>query len=193
MSSSPILSSTCHQAPQIIIHSTSNGRHHRTVYEDGRGRCIVESLRRSSMKTRADAVLEIQHHSPSEAWDAKRSQEYSSPASSPSYPSSSASSTRSAKLSRDNVSAGRSPKRPKPKVVIVTASEFHALDDRLEVQSSSRWTEPTPPPTSRLERLPTPELSDLDEGPFCDCDDESAQVAYCRSCENEARLLSSRI
>ncbi|KAF2803605.1 uncharacterized protein BDZ99DRAFT_167573 [Mytilinidion resinicola] len=41
---------------------------------------------------------------------------------------------------------------------------------------------PSPPPTPRLGRLPTPDLSDLDETPFCDCCEESSRFKYCTSC-----------
>ncbi|KAH7398816.1 hypothetical protein DE146DRAFT_505209 [Phaeosphaeria sp. MPI-PUGE-AT-0046c] len=52
---------------------------------------------------------------------------------------------------------------------------------------SQKWEEPTPPPTPRLDRLPSPELPDLAEAPFCDCD-EATIVSYCTSCKKQAAL-----
>jgi len=41
---------------------------------------------------------------------------------------------------------------------------------------------PTPPPTPRLGRLPTPDLDELDEAPFCDCGGDSHAVKRCAEC-----------
>lgn len=41
---------------------------------------------------------------------------------------------------------------------------------------------PTPPPTPRMGRLETPELTDLEDSPFCDCCEDLKQVKYCASC-----------
>ena len=46
--------------------------------------------------------------------------------------------------------------------------------------------EPTPPPTPRLGRLPTPDLDEMDEEvPFCDCDGESHVAKRCTECGME--------
>jgi hypothetical protein len=41
---------------------------------------------------------------------------------------------------------------------------------------------PTPPPTPRPGRLPTPDIPDLEERPFCDCCEGSTRFKYCTSC-----------
>ena len=43
----------------------------------------------------------------------------------------------------------------------------------------------TPPPTPRLRRLPTPELPDLLDTPFCSCCPEPLQRRHCSSCTCE--------
>ncbi|KAF2497829.1 hypothetical protein BU16DRAFT_326352 [Lophium mytilinum] len=41
---------------------------------------------------------------------------------------------------------------------------------------------PSPPPTPKMGRLPTPDIPDLDEKPFCNCCEESSRFKYCTSC-----------
>jgi hypothetical protein len=43
-------------------------------------------------------------------------------------------------------------------------------------------TLPTPPPTPRMGRLETPDLSDLEDTPFCDCCEDLKPVKSCPSC-----------
>lgn len=43
----------------------------------------------------------------------------------------------------------------------------------------------TPPATPKMERLPTPELEDLDERPFCDCCTGVQVMKYCAACGYE--------
>ncbi|KAF2262375.1 hypothetical protein CC78DRAFT_320118 [Lojkania enalia] len=43
-------------------------------------------------------------------------------------------------------------------------------------------TIPTPPPTPRLDRLPTPELAGLDGTLFCDCCIDKPTIKFCASC-----------
>ncbi|KAF2708373.1 hypothetical protein K504DRAFT_353155, partial [Pleomassaria siparia CBS 279.74] len=40
----------------------------------------------------------------------------------------------------------------------------------------------TPPPTPKIDRLPTPELDDLDGFPFCNCCVDVYHCKYCVSC-----------
>lgn len=44
---------------------------------------------------------------------------------------------------------------------------------------------PTPPQTPRSGRLPTPELSDLEDAPFCDCGVDAHVIKYCQGCNRE--------
>ena len=50
---------------------------------------------------------------------------------------------------------------------------------------------PSPPPTPRFQRLPTPDLPELEEARFCDCCIDSRAVKFCSSCgcSLEQRLL----
>ncbi|OCK74198.1 hypothetical protein K432DRAFT_311203 [Lepidopterella palustris CBS 459.81] len=50
---------------------------------------------------------------------------------------------------------------------------------------------PSPPPTPRFQRLPTPDLPELGQTPFCDCCISAHVVKFCASCGTgiERKLL----
>jgi hypothetical protein len=50
---------------------------------------------------------------------------------------------------------------------------------------------PTPPPTPRCGRLPTPDLSDLDEAPFRECGGKPHVVKFCAECGMKVDLWST--
>lgn len=79
--------------------------------------------------------------------------------------------------------------RPKP-TIIQRASEPRRILPNGDKMSFSFSGEPTPPPTPRLSRLPTPELPELKEAPFCDCGIKSHMVKRCRTCRKEVDLWS---
>ncbi|KAF2116479.1 hypothetical protein BDV96DRAFT_598386 [Lophiotrema nucula] len=72
--------------------------------------------------------------------------------------------------------------RAKAQAVIIHApspTRTQKSEALLLIQKTSM---PTPPPTPKLGRLSTPELSDLDDAPFCDCCVQEPIVKYCASC-----------
>lgn len=79
--------------------------------------------------------------------------------------------------------------RPKP-AIVQRATEPNRTLPGGEKTPSYYVGEPTPPPTPRVSRLPTPELSELKEVPFCDCGIKSHVVRRCRTCSKEADLWS---
>jgi hypothetical protein len=191
MSSSPkaASSSSIQQAAKVSKQSSSNDRPYQTVYTDGRRCCIVESRRRSrtvrrigprdNQDSRHNSLLD--HGGPA-------SLEHISANGSLDRPSSMVSSSSSSKglaSSRDTY-ARPLPNTPKAVIIIPTSSKSCAV--KVGQATSKRWVEPTPPPTPRLGRLPSPELPDLDEAPFCECD-KAALMTYCMTCRKEVDPL----
>lgn len=80
-------------------------------------------------------------------------------------------------------------KPPRSKVVIVQAPIPVKCDNYVAVPQGPIVDVLTPPQTPKISRLPTPELDDLDERPFCHCCIEARVVKFCASCGHE---LSSR-
>ncbi|ORY11616.1 hypothetical protein BCR34DRAFT_317995 [Clohesyomyces aquaticus] len=73
------------------------------------------------------------------------------------------------------------PNRPKQRAVILQKNKPSLVAESEVIQSSTPLVL-TPPPTPKIGRLPTPELPDLDERPFCDCCVEAHVAKYCASC-----------
>jgi hypothetical protein len=179
MPASPkVQSSTAQQATISPERLSSSKKHHQTVYDDGRRQYIVERRRRADTVLEADAV-DFRHRVSSKVSqrDAMTSSEHLLSSFSRSYPSTKDSAISGSLASRD----GLSKKSNTSRAVVITTAVSNILEKNL---ASETWANPTPPPTPRMKRLPTPELSDLDETPFCPCDDPTTQ-AYCRSCRKQ--------
>jgi hypothetical protein len=152
--------------------------HGQTVYDDGSGHRIVDSRHRSRMGHVHDVTTQADHVSaPTEdavpSWN----------------PSAMAIRNRSAsgvssKSPNPEQHVIRRTERSKAKVVIIVGTPRPATTKSYDnVTFSQKHEEFTPPPTPRLRRLLTPDLSDLDEAPFCDCGFEASVVKYCTRCE----------
>ncbi|KAF2190736.1 hypothetical protein K469DRAFT_391746 [Zopfia rhizophila CBS 207.26] len=72
--------------------------------------------------------------------------------------------------------------RPRPKAVVIHGPTPIKATPKMSSGLFGLSTLPSPPPTPKIERLPTPELPDLDEAPFCDCCIDAHVVKYCASC-----------
>jgi hypothetical protein len=185
MSSSPKAPSSTRQAARLSNQSSSDDQLHQTVYDDGRNRCIVESRRRSKTARNVDT----DHLGRSRVWSKPASKVMASPErvqpGGSLNPSSTVSSSKSDGLapSRDGYSK---PSFSKPRTVVIVAQTPNSTNPKFydKISTSQNWLEPTPPPTPRLGRLPSPELSDLEETPFCECD-EITRRRYCNSCKKE--------
>jgi hypothetical protein len=70
--------------------------------------------------------------------------------------------------------------RAKPVILQTTSSAVPR--EKLLVKSNTAHSLPTPPPTPKFERLATPEFSDFDDAPFCDCCLKTHIVRCCASC-----------
>lgn len=68
------------------------------------------------------------------------------------------------------------------KPVVYQASSSTNSEDKEAIAPPAALAMPTPPPTPKVDRLPTPELPELDDSPFCDCCVEVHVVKYCASC-----------
>lgn len=177
-------SSSTDQATRILKHSDSKDRHCQTVYDDGHSRCIVESRRRPRVVRGIDMEdSERPHAGFVMCGSMKGSSVQPSPYGLLSYPSLKASFPKSGglTLSREK---GLKPllKSPKEVVIVPASSKSCASECEGKTSTSQIWIEPTPPPTPRLGLLPTPELPDLDEAPFCECD-QAIVVRCCASCK----------
>lgn len=189
MSSSPTKAWLAQTNPIGTMSLYPNPRQYQTVYDNGSDRCIVERRRRSRRVT--ETVVEARRGGPRSQTPASSTEtlpELLTPLRTRSYPSS-RSSSKSTSLAR---SRGASVAKAMTKTtVIITTHQMTQQRPKQDAAAPSRiQSEPTPPPTPRLERLPTPELSDLDEAPFCDCD-KTALMTYCTSCKKAEYIDSS--
>ena len=78
-----------------------------------------------------------------------------------------------------------SPLKPRAKTpVVMHKAETASHRPHLETYNESRKTTMmlTPPPTPKIERLPTPELPDLHDSVFCECCATNPAVRYCACC-----------
>lgn len=163
-------------ARTIPLVDTSGYR--RTDYCDGSSIRIVESRRRPR-KVESTSPVPSLHTS-------------SARTSSSSFPSQRVKTSQPSSCSSSLV--GRKSSGPKGHVIpyssqpsraktVVVHSSFLAKPARSCTTSQKHGADPlTPPPTPRMGRLPTPELDDLDQRPFCDCCIGMGSVKYCASC-----------
>jgi hypothetical protein len=179
MPASPkVLVSTTQQATISSRRVIPSRKHHQTVYDDGRSQYIVERRRRSDTVLGANTI-DSRHRISSRVSQraTMTSSEHLLSSSSRSYPSSKDSAVSGNLASRD----GLSKKSNTSRAVVITTGTSNIAEKNL---ASETWASLTPPPTPRMKRLPTPELSELDETSFCYCDDPTTQV-YCRSCRKQ--------
>ena len=188
MSSSPMPS--VQKAPYHSLCQKGVHGYRQTMYHDGASVCIEESRRSGvarkvepSTETFVDFVLYPTSSTESTPRSHPHEALHNHPApkrrvaGSNSYPH-----VTSAKHS--------SRSRAKPAIVhgALGSSELLGIGARSALQSSAG---PTPPPTPRLKRLPTPELPGLDEAPFCDCGVGEHIVKRCTVCSKEVDLWST--
>lgn len=184
MSSSPSTSSI-QSTSMYPVQPRHGERYRQTVYHDGAGRQIAECRRRSGLvqkvkaptTTRQDWILYP-------ASDATEDRQSSLPHASVSHNRSSSSSLHGG-LAPHVTKVKRSSKvRPKA-VVIVTSSKPTEAKQSSVKKSFHQGAELTPPPTPRIERLPSPDLSDLDDAPFCNCGIHAHIVKFCVLCNTK--------
>jgi hypothetical protein len=192
MPSSPKATSSTRQAARVSKHSSSSDRLRQTVYDDGRSRCIVESRRRSQMVR----DIEPNHIEHSSVWSIPYSDMMETPSrphlgrsQSPCSASSSMRSPRGGLAPSRDEDAKPLSSKTKPVVIVPASFGTIELSDAKRNGTSQHWIEPTPPPTPRLRRLSTPELSDLGDVPFCECD-EVVLRRYCTSCRKDVDPLT---
>ncbi|CAO2651198.1 Nn.00g094950.m01.CDS01 [Neocucurbitaria sp. VM-36] len=158
-------------------------RYRQTVYHSGAGRHIAEARRRSrgahkfepATTANVDWVLYPTYDPPS-------SLHSRSVVASPHHPSS-VTSSGTTSLAKHVTSTKRSSDvKPKATVIVDVRQSIGTVSDTLK-PSFQKSPILTPPPTPRMERLPTPDLSDLDAVPLCDCGVEAHVVKFCTSCK----------
>ncbi|EUC50455.1 hypothetical protein COCMIDRAFT_81892 [Bipolaris oryzae ATCC 44560] len=170
-------------------HQEDTRRYRQTIYHDKAGVQIAESRRRaggackveSPSQTYTDFVLypmdSINPSSRSRSHDSSRC---------------SAPKVREREsYSTSHVTSAKHSSKVRPKPAIIQ----RALESRRKLSGEEKRgfyfpEESTPPPTPRSNRLPTPELPDLKEAPFCDCGAGGHIVKYCKTCNKEVDLWS---
>lgn len=171
-------------APRSFAHFPSAkhpSMYRQTDYHDGRGFQLIESRRRSPPSSVTKSASKIDALASSSRKDQSISSGRSHKASTqPCHPRS-ISTDQSPKLG-SHVSSRSS--KSSSHVVIVQGLMSVSVDfgkKGVAIDLS------TPPPTPKFERLPTPELDDLDERPFCDCCTGMQVVRYCATCGCELK------
>ncbi|KAF2017187.1 hypothetical protein BU24DRAFT_145658 [Aaosphaeria arxii CBS 175.79] len=85
--------------------------------------------------------------------------------------------------SKDHVTCAIKPKskKAKAKVIVVQSRETIPTVNNVPSLFFETYTVPTPPPTPKIERLPTPDLERIREAMFCTCCNETRRK-HCVSC-----------
>lgn len=153
-------------------------RYRQVDYHDGKGVQVVESRRRAPVTSKSISAPRVdarsQTHPKKQAPAYSRTYQTSSQA--PQRRSTSASSL-SAQIG--HVTPRSLPRKSRGQVVIVQGGVSVAVDfGKKDVTVGLA----TPLPTPKIGRLPTPELEDLDERPFCECCVDVRVVKYCAAC-----------
>jgi hypothetical protein len=190
MSSSPTKSPSTRQTPTGPMQQSFLQVHGQMVYDDGSGRRIVESRRRfrrvSGTRTSAKTArigysnppISNVMPFPSDPWAIEEQK----------HPTSRAPPKTDLASHVTCAKQLRSPSKSKA-VIIVDPSMRTANKACQTKYSLQEHVELTPPPTPRLSRLETPELSDLEDTPFCDCGADAYILKRCTCCGLE---ISSR-
>ncbi|KAE8867932.1 hypothetical protein PTNB29_01843 [Pyrenophora teres f. teres] len=187
MPSSP----STHLVPQTTVSLLEKKAVHnirQTMYRDGAGFQIAESRRHSGMVRKAgsstqayvDFVLYPSDDLPvsRKSYSGETFHQHPAPRRRAAEPVSGLHVTSAKHLSKA---------RPKPVIVQQAIQSSRTLSDKTKA-SSQTASDPRPPPTPWLARLPTPELSDLDEALFCDCGAAGHVVNCHTSCGKENDL-----
>jgi hypothetical protein len=187
MPSSPSIHST-KQATAHPVRQQEVNDYRQTLYHDGAGVQIAESRRHSGIVRNigwpAQSYLDFVLYPTNDSSPSPRSHPPEASQQRPALHSAAA----DARFGPQVTSAKHSSKsRSGPVIVHGAAKSIEALPDKTRV-SYQTSAGPTPPPTPRLARLATPDLSDLDEAPFCDCSAEAHVVKRCTACSSELDL-----
>jgi hypothetical protein len=181
-------SSTMQSARQPTTHPVrvqEVNDYRQTVYYDGAGLQIAESRRHSGIvrdvggptQTYVDFVLYPTNDAPASSPARSSKASHRDPA----QPTSAANSN-----SGLHVTSAKRSSKAKSKPII--AQRTPGSDDQVADKTKTPYhtsAGPTSPPTPRLARLSTPDFSDLDEAPFCDCGVEAHVVKRCTACSKE--------
>ncbi|KAH7090543.1 hypothetical protein FB567DRAFT_294539 [Paraphoma chrysanthemicola] len=172
---------------QPAQHSSPAAFHHQTVYNDDRGHCIVDrhsKVARAANRSKSAHVSQLappsRHTIPAPT--------HRSSIAPMDYHHANGSPCKSLRLAPHVTTAKHS---SKPEVILHTAvaSTWEELFD--DGKGYKSYKELTPPPTPRLGRLPTPDIPDLEDRLFCECDSKANVVTYCTTCRRLADTCSN--
>lgn len=181
--------------------SVGTKEYRETVYHDGQGRFIVNSRYFSEVASWVKATEKAMTESGPHIPRSPRSPDHSevAPRARATVPvaSQTANTTQTAApLARNrHVTIVKRVAKSRTKIVVERQKPGDALKtpgpsryhENLQYPLQQDWVEvSTPPPTPSIRRLSTPELSDTEDRPFCDCSTQKHVVRYCSSCRREA-------
>ena len=190
MPSSPSMQSFG-QASALPLKKQEMHEYHQTTYYDGSHVQIAESRRHPwavrkvepSVQAYTDFVLypeENRHLNPRSGFEEVSSQAHPTLR------------MRAAEPSPIHVTLAKHSSKVRSKPVSLHSSAKSSQSLPLEAKATLHTsTDPTPPPTPRIDRLSTPDLSDLDEAPFCDCGVALHVAKRCTECNMEVDLWST--
>ena len=184
-SSSSLAQQSARQAPAMPDQKQEEDEYRQTTYHNGRSIQIEESRRRSwavrkvdsPVQTYADFVLYPVENERTSPRSSLQQVELPHPA-----PRGLAAGPGERHVTHVTSAKHTSKGRSLPVVLHGSAksSQKLPLESKGDLRSSAG---PTPPPTPRLGRLPTPDLDEMDEeAAFCDCGGESHVVKRCAHC-----------
>jgi hypothetical protein len=187
MPSSPSMHSTKQAAAQPVRQQEFND-YRQTMYHYGAGLQIAESRCHSGIARNvgwpAQSYLDFVLYPTNNPSPSPRSH---SPQASQQHPALHATAADPRSVPHVTSAKHSSKSRTRPVIVHEAAKSIETLPDKTRV-SYQKSAGPTPPPTPRLARLATPDLSDLDEAPFCNCGVEAHVVKRCTACSRELDL-----
>jgi hypothetical protein len=157
-----------------------------TTYHNGNRVQIEEHRRRSWPVRRVEAPPPVEAYTDFVLFPMKSVRSYPQSNSEQVSQSHPALRGRAAEPSSAHVTSAKHASKIRSRPVVLQGSATSTQKLRAESKAPSKSSAGLiPPPTPRPGRLPTPDLSDLDEAAFCDCGEKSHAVKYCTGCGME--------
>jgi hypothetical protein len=188
--SSPSPTQSVQHTPTISIHQEEVHRYRQTIYHDKAGVRVAESRRRTGLARKVETSAQTYVDFVLYPMDSIQSTSESYSHDSWCCAAPKVRVTKSCSKPHVTYAKHSSKIRPKPAIIQRTSEPRRKLSEG-EKTGFDFLEEPTPPPTPRLPRLPTPELLDLNEALFCDCGIGGHIVKRCRTCNKEVDLRLS--
>jgi hypothetical protein len=195
MSPSPLPPEKSKTAKEPVLSVDVKG-YREVVYHDGRGYFTADSRRRSRAVSWVESTSTPHHSFSKDLSDlSSRSSGTSDTSMGGCSPSLDASQTTAPPLGGRHVTCTKRAPKSRRKIIVEQKVPGEASKNILglsrcckTLQEPSRYYRaeiPTPPPTPRIKRLPTPELLDVEGRPFCDCSTQKYLVKHRMTCRQD--------